>query len=56
MIEWLFVLADKLSLKGAFWDAISKLDLNTIGFVIVGFFGLAGLRIWHSESAVRTRP
>lgn len=37
-VELLSVLADKLGLKGAFWDAISNLDLNTIGFVIVGLF------------------
>jgi len=32
------VLTGKLGLKGSFWDAISNLDLNAIGLVIVGLF------------------
>ncbi|MGW7044144.1 HoxN/HupN/NixA family nickel/cobalt transporter [Streptomyces avermitilis] len=36
--ELLGLLADKAGLHGAFWDRISGLDLNTIGFVIVGLF------------------
>jgi nickel/cobalt transporter (NiCoT) family protein len=37
-IELLSVLADKLSLTGGFWDSVSNLDLNIVGFVIVGLF------------------
>ncbi|MFG2823330.1 HoxN/HupN/NixA family nickel/cobalt transporter [Kitasatospora sp. NPDC048365] len=37
-VELLGLLAEKLHLRGAFWDWISGLDLNTVGFVIVGLF------------------
>src|SRR5689334_2963905 len=37
-VELLSLLADKLDLHGAFWDWIGGLDLNIIGFVIVGLF------------------
>ncbi len=37
-IELLGLIAEKLSLHGAFWDWISGLDLNIVGFVIVGMF------------------
>ncbi|MGW2645769.1 HoxN/HupN/NixA family nickel/cobalt transporter [Streptomyces sp. NPDC001393] len=37
-VELLGLLADKLDLHGAFWDWVSGLDLNTVGFVIVGLF------------------
>jgi high-affinity nickel-transport protein len=37
-VELLGLLADRLDLHGAFWDWISGLDLNTVGFVIVGLF------------------
>ncbi|MEU7303143.1 HoxN/HupN/NixA family nickel/cobalt transporter [Streptomyces sp. NPDC007206] len=37
-VELLGLLADKLGLHGAFWDWISGLDLNVVGFVIVGLF------------------
>jgi high-affinity nickel-transport protein len=37
-IELLSVLADKLSLTGGFWDTVANLNLNTVGFVIVGLF------------------
>ncbi|MGW4566931.1 HoxN/HupN/NixA family nickel/cobalt transporter [Streptomyces sp. NPDC004561] len=37
-VELLGLLADKLDLHGVFWDWISGLDLNTVGFVIVGLF------------------
>lgn len=36
--ELLGLLADKAGLHGTFWDWISGLDLNTIGFVVVGLF------------------
>ncbi|MFG2937344.1 HoxN/HupN/NixA family nickel/cobalt transporter [Streptomyces sp. NPDC048282] len=37
-VELLGLLADKMDLHGAFWDWVSGLDLNTVGFVIVGLF------------------
>lgn len=47
--ELLGLLADKADLHGAFWDWISSLDLNTVGFVIVGLFfatWAAALAVW----------
>jgi high-affinity nickel-transport protein len=49
-IELLSVLADKLSLTGGFWQTVSNLNLNTVGFVIVGLFVVtwaAALAIWR---------
>jgi nickel/cobalt transporter (NiCoT) family protein len=37
-IELLGVLAEKLSLTGGFWSWIVGLDLNYVGFIIVGLF------------------
>ncbi|MFC9927676.1 HoxN/HupN/NixA family nickel/cobalt transporter [Streptomyces sp. NPDC127190] len=37
-VELLGLLADRLDLHGPFWDWVSGLDLNTVGFVIVGLF------------------
>lgn len=37
-IELLSILAEKLDLTGPFWDAVSSVDLNTVGFWIVGLF------------------
>ncbi|HVS27939.1 MAG TPA: HoxN/HupN/NixA family nickel/cobalt transporter [Solirubrobacteraceae bacterium] len=37
-IELMSLLADKLSLKGGIWDLVSKIDLNTVGYIIVGMF------------------
>ncbi|MFF4408083.1 HoxN/HupN/NixA family nickel/cobalt transporter [Streptomyces sp. NPDC001262] len=37
-VELLGLIADKLDLHGPFWDWIGGLDLNTVGFVIVGMF------------------
>ncbi|HEX5146733.1 MAG TPA: HoxN/HupN/NixA family nickel/cobalt transporter [Conexibacter sp.] len=36
--ELLSVLADKLDLTGGVWDFVSNLDLNVIGYAIVGLF------------------
>ncbi|MGW4517343.1 HoxN/HupN/NixA family nickel/cobalt transporter [Streptomyces sp. NPDC004393] len=47
--ELLGLLADKAGLHGAFWDWIGGLDLNIIGFVIVGLFFVtwaAALAVW----------
>jgi nickel/cobalt transporter (NiCoT) family protein len=37
-VELLGLAADRLSLKGAFWDWISGIDINTLGYIIVGLF------------------
>ncbi len=37
-IELLGILADRLSLTGGFWSAVTGIDLNTVGFWIVGLF------------------
>ncbi|MFD8749500.1 HoxN/HupN/NixA family nickel/cobalt transporter [Kitasatospora sp. NPDC059577] len=49
-VELLGLLADKLDLHGAFWDWVSGLDLNTVGFVIVGLFfatWVIALAVWR---------
>jgi high-affinity nickel-transport protein len=49
-IELLSVLADKLSLSGGIWSFVANLDLNLIGYAIVGLFALTwgvALAIWH---------
>jgi high-affinity nickel-transport protein len=49
-IELLGVLADRLSLSGGFWGWVTGVDLNTIGFVIVGLFALTwaiALAVWR---------
>ncbi|MEU4149509.1 HoxN/HupN/NixA family nickel/cobalt transporter [Streptomyces sp. NPDC026659] len=48
-VELLGLIADKAHLHGAFWDWVSGLDLNIIGYVIVGLFFLTwvlALVIW----------
>ena len=37
-IELLGLAAAELGLKGGFWHAVSQIDLNTLGYVIVGLF------------------
>jgi nickel/cobalt transporter (NiCoT) family protein len=37
-VELLGLLAQKLDLHGVFWDWVAGLDLNVVGFVIVGLF------------------
>jgi nickel/cobalt transporter (NiCoT) family protein len=49
-IELLALLAQALGLSGGFWDWIAGIDLNTVGFVIVGVFVLTwavALLIWR---------
>jgi high-affinity nickel-transport protein len=49
-IELLGLLADQLGWAGGFWDWIGDLDLNILGYVIVGLFVLtwaASLLIWR---------
>ncbi|GGI96279.1 HoxN/HupN/NixA family nickel/cobalt transporter [Streptomyces brasiliensis] len=48
-VELLGLLADKLRLHGPFWDRVSGLDLNVVGFVIVGLFfatWIVALLVW----------
>ncbi|MDJ0347425.1 HoxN/HupN/NixA family nickel/cobalt transporter [Streptomyces sp. H10-C2] len=48
-VELLALLADKLALRGGFWSWIAHLDLNTVGFVVVGLFAAAwacALLVW----------
>ena len=48
-IELLSILQDKLNLTGGFWDWVAHLDLNSIGFAIVGMFlvvWLAAVAVW----------
>ncbi|MEE1836495.1 HoxN/HupN/NixA family nickel/cobalt transporter [Streptomyces sp. SP17KL33] len=37
-VELLGLVAEKARLHGAFWDGVSGLDLNTVGYVVVGLF------------------
>jgi high-affinity nickel-transport protein len=49
-IELLSVMADRLSLTGFPWDDIAGLDLNYVGYTIVGLFvvtWLVALAVWH---------
>jgi high-affinity nickel-transport protein len=49
-IEIFSLLAEKLGLRGGAWDWMAAIDLNTIGFAIVGLFiatWLVALAIWH---------
>jgi high-affinity nickel-transport protein len=49
-VELLSILADKLRLRGAFWEAVSSLDLNAVGYGIVALcvltWGIA-LAVWR---------
>ena len=49
-IELLSVVADRLSLTGQPWDFVSGIDLNYVGYAIVGAFALTwaiALAVWH---------
>jgi high-affinity nickel-transport protein len=50
VIELLQVFTDKLSLSGGVWDFFANLDLNYVGYVIVGLFVVTwavALSIWR---------
>jgi len=50
VIELMQVLTDKLTLTGGIWDFFSKLDLNYVGYVIVGLFvatWVIALSVWR---------
>jgi nickel/cobalt transporter (NiCoT) family protein len=49
-VELLGILAEKLSLTGGFWDWVSNLDLNLVGYAIVALFVLTwvlALAVWR---------
>jgi high-affinity nickel-transport protein len=49
-IEVLGLMATKLGLRGGFWEWTSSVNLNALGYVIVGLFGLTwlvSLAIWR---------
>jgi high-affinity nickel-transport protein len=49
-IELLAVFADRLSLTGGVWSFVSHIDLNVVGYLIVGLFAvtwLVALTIWR---------
>src|SRR4051794_25122711 len=49
-IELLAVLAERLSLSGGLWDAVTGIDLNLIGYLIVGLFvatWVLALAVWR---------
>ena len=49
-VELLGLLAEQLGFSGGFWDWIEGLDLNVVGFAIVGLFALtwiAALVVWR---------
>lgn len=49
-VEVLTLLHDRLHLDHGFWAFASSIDLNTVGFLIVGLFGVtwaAALLVWR---------
>jgi nickel/cobalt transporter (NiCoT) family protein len=49
-IELLAVLADRLNLTGGLWGFVSGLDMNLIGYLVVGLFVATwaiALAVWH---------
>jgi nickel/cobalt transporter (NiCoT) family protein len=49
-IELLSILADRLGLNGGVWAVVGHIDLNTIGFIIVGMFVVAwvgAVAVWR---------
>ncbi|MCW3064503.1 MAG: high-affinity nickel-transporter [Solirubrobacterales bacterium] len=47
-VELLGLAAEKLRLTGGFWDWVSNIDLNTLGYVIVGIF----VATWATSMAI----
>ncbi len=48
-VEILSLFGDKLNLHGAFWNWLSGIDLNSIGFIVVGLFlvtWIVAMAIW----------
>ncbi len=47
-VEIVVLLGERLQLHGAFWDRIAAIDLNSVGFIIVGLF----VATWAVSTAV----
>ncbi len=49
-IELLSIAADQLSLRGGFWDWVSGIDLNAVGYIVVALFvatWAVALAVWR---------
>jgi high-affinity nickel-transport protein len=49
-VELLGLAANELTLHGRFWDWVASIDINTVGFIIVGLFALTwaiAVAVWH---------
>ena len=49
-VELIGLLGERLGLRGPFWDWITGLDLNNVGFILVGLFALTwavALLVWR---------
>jgi high-affinity nickel-transport protein len=49
-IELLSIAAEKLSLTGGFWEWVSGIDLNAVGYIVVGLFvatWVVALAVWR---------
>jgi high-affinity nickel-transport protein len=49
-IELLSIAAEKLSLDGSFWDWVAGIDLNAVGYIVVGLFvatWAVALAVWR---------
>jgi high-affinity nickel-transport protein len=49
-VELLGLAAQKLTLRGGFWDWVSAIDMNTLGYVVAGLFVLTwavALLVWR---------
>jgi high-affinity nickel-transport protein len=49
-IELLAVLADELGLTGGVWDVVTGIDLNAIGYLVVGLFVITwavAIAVWR---------
>ncbi len=61
-VELLSIAAERLSLTGGFWDWVAALDLNAVGYVVVGLFvvtwagAIAVWRVARIEERWAPRP
>jgi high-affinity nickel-transport protein len=49
-VELLSVLAERMGLTGGVWDLVSGIDLNLLGYLIVGLFALTwalAVTVWR---------
>ena len=54
-VELLGLLAEKAGLSGGFWDWIAGLDLNFVGYAIVGLFVVTWVWPWRSGGSAGSR-